>query len=324
MNMTAKLSASERLQKVLVILPWLFEKGEVSIQEAAKRFDMSPSQIIKELELAACCGLPPYTPDKLIDLIISGDSIIATPGSLLVRPQRLSPGEGFALASAARTILKVLGPSSDDKNHSLARALTKLEKVLGSYDDIHIDLDHPIYLDVIRDSVQKNQLLEIGYYSISKDEQTKRIVEPYEVFNKEGHWYLAALCRLVQGKRIFRIDRIFEALPLEEKFEPDKNKVFDRDILLEDDMTKVEIIVEKDIQYLIDEYNPLSVIDIDEQHLLVTLPVGGQAWLERLLLRLGPQAQVVTPTAFVDLGSKAAQSILDMYKALSKEGILES
>lgn len=321
--MPIKLSASERLQKVLVILPWLFEKGQVSIQEVANRFDMDPSQIIKELELAACCGLPPYTPDRLIDLVISGDTIIATPGRLLVRPQRLSPGEGFALASAARTILKVLGNNSANKDHSLARALAKLEKLLGRYDDIHIDLDDAPYLDLIRDSVQKTQLLKINYYSISKDEQTRRIVEPYEVFNKEGHWYLVAFCRLVQAKRIFRIDRILEALLLEEVFKPN-DKAFDREILLEDEMTKVEILIAKDIQHLIDEYNPINVVNIDEQHLLVTLVVGGEAWIERLLLRLGSQAQVVNPPSFVNLGSNAAQEILDIYRDLSKEGILES
>jgi len=46
----------------------------------------------------------------------------------------------------------------------------------------------------------------------------------------------------------------------------------------------------------------------------VTLAVTAPAWLERLLLRLGPAATVVdAPPAFENLTERAAQRILDRY-----------
>lgn len=41
--------------------------------------------------------------------------------------------------------------------------------------------------------------------------------------------------------------------------------------------------------------------------------VGGEAWLERLLLRLGPDARVLEPAALSSLGVDAAARILERY-----------
>ena len=55
----------------------------------------------------------------------------------------------------------------------------------------------------------------------------------------------------------------------------------------------------------------------------VTLPVGGSAWLERLLLRLGPDAEIlggttngtpVGPEPLVALRANAARRILNRYR----------
>ena len=45
----------------------------------------------------------------------------------------------------------------------------------------------------------------------------------------------------------------------------------------------------------------------------VELFVGGDAWLERLLLRLGPDARVVDPPEFRSLASDAAARVLRRY-----------
>jgi predicted DNA-binding transcriptional regulator YafY len=42
--------------------------------------------------------------------------------------------------------------------------------------------------------------------------------------------------------------------------------------------------------------------------------VGGDAWLERLLLRLGPDARVVDPPEYRSLAAEAASRILARYR----------
>ena len=90
---------------------------------------MSPGELLHDLELVACCGVPPYTPDQLIDLLIDDDRVVAEGLRELAHPRRLTPEEGFALAAAARALLAV--PGADDEG-DLADVLAKLETVLGS------------------------------------------------------------------------------------------------------------------------------------------------------------------------------------------------
>jgi len=124
----ARPEAGDRLRRLLAMLPWLAERGRVPIKEVADRFDMRPNEVVAELELAACCGLPPYTPDQLIELVVTDDYVEANLGGRLSRPLRFSPAEGFTVAASARAILAVPGADPDG---ALARALAKLEAALG-------------------------------------------------------------------------------------------------------------------------------------------------------------------------------------------------
>ena len=47
----------------------------------------------------------------------------------------------------------------------------------------------------------------------------------------------------------------------------------------------------------------------------VTLAVGGTAWFERLLLQAGPEARVVAPPEWTDVGPRAAERVLRRYGA---------
>ncbi len=52
----------------------------------------------------------------------------------------------------------------------------------------------------------------------------------------------------------------------------------------------------------------------------IELFVGGDAWLERLLLRLGPDARVVDPPEYRSLAADAATRILKRYRAPADMG----
>ena len=62
---------SRRLRRLLAVVGWLAQVGESPIAEAARRFGMSEKELVAELELAACCGMPPYTPDTLMEIEVS-------------------------------------------------------------------------------------------------------------------------------------------------------------------------------------------------------------------------------------------------------------
>ena len=118
---------SRRLRRLLALVGWLAQVGEAPIADAAQRFGMSEKELVAELELAACCGIPPYTPDTLMEIEVSEHSVRAFLPAEYARPRRLTPAEGFAVAASARLLLTVPG-SEDD---ALRRALAKLDAALG-------------------------------------------------------------------------------------------------------------------------------------------------------------------------------------------------
>ena len=165
---------SQRLRRLLAVVGWLAQVGEAPIADVARRFSMDEDELIRELELAACCGVPPYTPDTLMEIEVSETSVRAFLPPEFARPRRLTPAEGFAVAASARLIMAVPGP--DDG--ALRRALSKLDAALGSREAIGVDVDAPSSLAAVRRACEAGQAVEIDYHSASRDESTTRVVEP--------------------------------------------------------------------------------------------------------------------------------------------------
>ena len=92
-------TAEERLSRLLVMLPWLMERGEAPLADVARRFGLTPAEVARDLELAAMCGLPPFV-DEMIDVFIDDDTVFVGVPRLFTRPLRLTAPEGFALVAA--------------------------------------------------------------------------------------------------------------------------------------------------------------------------------------------------------------------------------
>src|SRR5206468_2376114 len=104
-------------------------------------------------------------------------------------------------------------PSADDG--ALARALDKLAAVVGvdGDDSMAVELGPaaPEVLDLVRQATSEHRQVEIDYYSFGRDSSGTRPVEPWQVFNARGQWYLSGFCRDAGGERLFRVDRISAA-----------------------------------------------------------------------------------------------------------------
>ena len=87
------------MRRLLVMLPWLMERGEVPVAEVAERFALSEGEVVGDLELAAMCGLPPFV-DELIDVFIDEGMVVVGVPRLFTRPLRLNSLEAFELLAA--------------------------------------------------------------------------------------------------------------------------------------------------------------------------------------------------------------------------------
>ncbi len=305
---------SRRLRRLLALVGWLAQVGEAPIAEAAARFGMDEKELVAELELAACCGIPPYTPDTLMEIEVSEDSVRAFLPAEYARPRRLTPAEGFAVAASARLLLTVPG-SEDD---ALRRALAKLDDALGSREAVGLDVDAPASLGAIRDAVESQQAVEIDYVSGSRDELTTRVVEPLQVATIDGHWYLDAYCHRAGDMRRFRVDRIGAVRPSAQTSEPADTRARPLEEMFVPGPGAVEVHLQlgPGAQW-VPESVPVRAVrrEADGSVTDVVLDVSGMAWFERLLLQLGPAVRVVSPPDLTGLAAEAARRVRARYVA---------
>jgi proteasome accessory factor C len=138
--------------------------------------------------MASLVGLPPYTPDTLVDVFIEGGIVYARPSAVFRRPPTLSAGEGVAVLAAGRALLDIPGADPDG---ALAAALDKLESTLGGR--VAVDVAPPPLLDDVRRAAAEGHRLEVDYYTAYRDEVTTRTIDPHVVFlYRNGRWYVDA------------------------------------------------------------------------------------------------------------------------------------
>ncbi len=74
------------------------------------------------------------------------------------------------------------------------------------------------WLRECRRALVHRQVIEIDYAALSSNQHSSRCIEPIGLFYYSWHWHLIAWCRLREGYRDFRLDRILSFSPQGEQF----------------------------------------------------------------------------------------------------------
>jgi predicted DNA-binding transcriptional regulator YafY len=61
---------------------------------------------------------------------------------------------------------------------------------------------------ILRQAVEERRAARCGYYSIGRDAEQQRVIEPYGLMLSWGHWYCVARSRERNAMRVFRLDRM--------------------------------------------------------------------------------------------------------------------
>lgn len=310
----ATTDARARFRRLLAMMGWLAQVQEAALDEVGQRFGIPRDEVVKELELAACCGVPPYTPDALMEIIVTEERVHARLAPELGRPRQLTPMEGLAVVTAARTLLAVPG---SDPDGALSRAVGKLDGVLGAH-RVLVDLDEPLHLHAVRDALEERRTLALTYHSASSDRTTQRRVDPLRLLAIDGHWYLDGIDGGVGALRRFRLDRIRDlaiggparSAVLAGTGQTDPGPAFVPGV----DAVAVRLRLAPDAWWVLETIPLREVRELGGGGWEVELFVAGTAWLSRLLLQLGPNARVVAPERFLDAGPSAARRLLARYE----------
>ncbi|MGC9961965.1 MAG: WYL domain-containing protein [Acidimicrobiales bacterium] len=316
-RLASAVMAGERLRRLLAIFVHLARVGEADLREVAERFSISEGELVHELELAACCGVPPYSPDELIELFVDGDRVVAHRLREFERPQRLTPDEGFVLAAAARALLSVPGA---DEEGVLQSALGKLEAALGSA-PLAVELDQPQHLKVLQEAARDRAQVEIEYFSSAAARPSRRNVDPYQVVLREGRWYLDGWCHSAGGLRRFQVDRVRSVRRSGVSFEEPVDLVDELGrpgaFLGGADAVAASVAFPAGSVLAVEQVaaGPIEATTDGSGRLTATILVSdAEGWFGRLLLRLGPGTEVLSPPELRDVGPRVAGRALEAYE----------
>lgn len=306
--------SQDRLQRMLALVPWILANPGATMAELATRFGIDESELERDLELLPMCGLPPYTADRLIDVWVGEDGAVSIRlAEYFERPLRLTPAEGVALLAAGRTLLAV--PGSDPEG-PLARALEKLERTLGATGGIAVDVGGADHVERLRDAADRRRQLEIEYYTFARDEMTTRVVDPVRVFHAFGAWYLAAYCHRAEGDRLFRVDRVRSVRETGHEVVGGAVSSADDGLVYRpspEDL-RVRLRLAPAATWVAESVPIESRKDLRGGRVEVVLAVSGAAFLDRLVLGLGPEVEVMGPEAARAAVGAAARRILQRYE----------
>jgi len=138
----------------------------------------------------------------------------------------------------ARKVLRDI--SGGNLGRKLSDIIRKLTACLDDYHEGGLDMDgiislqHIEYLPaekavfrtVLEGCIKRKRLL-LAYGARAIEDEEKRRVDPYHVFNYKGTWHLLAYCHKRRGIRDFVLARIFSVALTDEQFERPKD--FDPD-----------------------------------------------------------------------------------------------
>ena len=315
-------TATERLTRLLALVPWLNERQGIEVDEAARQLGITPEQLQDDLDLVLMCGYGTM-PDEMIDVAYESGRIVIHNADTIARPLRIGHDEALALLLGLESLATVPGATDLD---ALESVRAKLEAATTAGDGARAEIavardartDVDATLTALRDALDRHRRVRLVYLVASRDDETQREVDPMRLVTApDGTVYLEAWCHRAEGVRTFRVSRIRSATVLDVDGTPPADarpNVLDEHAFApgEDDPTAV-LELEPTGRWVA-EYVPVeSVEELGEGRLRVRLRVSSEDWLVRLALRLGGSGRVLEPRGLADRVAEAARAGLVGY-----------
>lgn len=211
----------KRISRLAAILTHLQTKRLMAASELANKFAVSIRTIYRDIRALEQAGVPIVTEDgkgyKLME-------------HYRIPPVRFTENEANALITAEQLIRKNKDASFVK---SYSEAIDKIRAVLrhNLKDKTALLAERVYFSQNETDARSSDHLSSLQFaltnyrqtamtYTDKENNKTERVVEPFALLSTQENWLMVGRCRLRQGFRFFRLDRINRLAVLSDKFEP--------------------------------------------------------------------------------------------------------
>ncbi|HYD42170.1 MAG TPA: WYL domain-containing protein [Anaeromyxobacter sp.] len=307
----------DRLRRILFLVPYAVKHPGIAVKELARRCGCTEKELVEDLDFLLNVGSPPFGPDDFLDVYVEGDRVHVALHQSFSRPPRFTESEAAALAAAAQA----LGGEGRERAVKALRDSVPRDR-RQSFDELsgRIYAGAPPAPDSVLGRLQRaiaeHRAVRLAYHSASRDAETDRVVHPYTLAQRFGHWYLYGHDRQRERPLAFRVDRIRECQPLAERFEPPGDAELGRMRLFSETRGEpVQLRIAAGATAWAVARPGIRLVKRLEDGGAVVEVGAGQEWAARFALSLGGQAEVLSPAAARKHFAEQVRRTLDRYGA---------
>ena len=187
------------------------------------------------------------------------------------------------------------------------------------HDSKRAELSGDKWLRECRNALAQRQVINIYYHRPATENPVERSIEPIGLFYYSWHWHLIAWCRLREGYRDFRLDRILSFELSIEHFSP-RSRLTLKQYLAEqpdqNELHEIEIVFNATAARFVDEQRYLFGFIDEEQHqdgvkmrFLTHVP----DYMARWLLQYTDSITVVSGETVIDALKKCTSELVAHY-----------
>ena len=214
---------TKRLPRLVAILTTLQTRRLITSTSLAEKYGVSTRTIYRDLKTLEQAGVPILTEDGKGYSLMEGYKI---------PPVMFTENQANALILAEQLVLK---NSDSSLIKDYAEAIDKVKAVLrqSEKDKANLLSERTMFgkikefernsnsLSAVQNALTNFYLIKLDYIN-AENKKSERTVEPFALINTIESWLLVAYCRLRNGFRFFRLDRIEKLEILSDKFTPHK------------------------------------------------------------------------------------------------------
>lgn len=290
--------SNQRMMRMLAMVPFLQGHAGIPVDELAREFAVTRRQIVNDLSVLMLTGVGELHGELIdVDLVALDDGFVhIRDAEFMPRPLRLTIREATSLIVALRVLRR---SAIGDQVTSIDHALEKLETAVGRSIDPPVEVvipdGDPAVKDAVIDALSRGRRLTIEYANSSRDELTRRQVDPRRVYLDRGQLYLSAWCLLADDVRTFRLDRIVTARVTDTPVGTDHAIDIENEQLSAPAYEVPAVLrVQPEARWMVDYYDAQVLAD---DGVVATIRLNGSNidWLRRLVLGAVGAVAVVEP-----------------------------
>ena len=271
------------------ILYYILEKGKVTANELADKFEVSVRTIYRDIDSISSAGIPIYAlQGKGGGIEIAEDFVLSK--------SLLSENEKQQIMSA----LQGLDNTTIQRENEL---LTKLSALFKMKNTSWIEVDfnnwqnNKMYektFDDIKSAILSKNIISFTYFS-SNEKETDRSVKPVRLIFKSQDWYLYALCLLRNDFRYFKLSRIKNLEIHTEKFDDSFENAILKKEMPHENTVHIKVKFDRKVAFRVyDEING-EITEDNDGNLYSEIEIPNDYNLYNYIFSFGDEAEVLEP-----------------------------